>query len=170
MKKIAVLCVQRNSIYYGFDFCDCYGEDRDAFTYTGNLKTISHAPCRTFSTFCKHQAKPIDYKRERDLAVYCAEKVIQNGGVIEHPKHSELFTILNLPKPGKRKKELATVEVNQCVWGFPTTKKTWLCFSQVKVPAIPEQFEVHGNSIYLSRLQRSRTTFEFAQFLISAIL
>lgn len=50
------------------------------------------------------------------------------GGVLEHPADSKLFRFCDLPRPGGPKDEWGgyTIEVNQCDWGHPTRKRTWL--------------------------------------------
>ena len=140
---ITVLCVARNSIYKSLGV-DCYDIDRDARTYSGAESVIAHPPCRAWSAYCRHQAKPLP--GEKELAPMCVEMLKRNGGVLEHPAHSRLWHELNLPLPGEPERYgLWSIEVNQSWWGDSRTKKTWLLFSGIERWQLPEiPYRIHN--------------------------
>ena len=55
---IAVLCVQKNNHYRGMEGVEVYDKQRDARTFPGGMPVVAHPPCRAWSAFCRHQAKP----------------------------------------------------------------------------------------------------------------
>lgn len=105
--EVAVLCAAKNSVYHSLPGVVVYDETRDARTFPGNMRVIVHAPCRTWSAFTAHQAKPAP--GERDLGLWCAGQLKKCGGVLEHPAHSRLFDAAGLPKPGNRSGRLWTI-------------------------------------------------------------
>ena len=86
---IAVLCAARNSIYKTMEGVDVYDLDRDAKTFFGSVPIVGHPPCRSWSAFCAHQAKPLP--GEKELGPLVVWMLRNNGGVLEHPAHSRLW-------------------------------------------------------------------------------
>ncbi len=171
--RVAVLCVAPNSIYKTMPDVDAYDMKRDARTYTGNLPVVAHPPCRAWSAFCAHQAKP--EPGEKELGLWCADKLRELGGVLEHPAHSRLFDAAGLPKPGEHNGEgLRTLEVWQAWWGYPMKKSTWLCFAGVDIQELVIPFRLHDKGMdrrrqqLMSKHERTATTPEFARWLIEA--
>jgi hypothetical protein len=168
MKKISVLGVSKNSVYKTLGV-DCYDINRDLRTFNGSNPIITHAPCRKWSAFLSHFSKAPE--NERELAIFCAYKVIENGGIFEHPAYSRIFGKY-LPLPGKREGELITIPVWQSWWGYPTRKATWLCFSKINTENIILPFKLgHPDNERktfenMSKDMRSHTTLEFARWLI----
>jgi len=172
--NVAVLCAANNSVYKKIDCrIDVYDAKRDARTFCGGMPIVAHPPCRAWSAYCSHQAKP--EPGERDLAPYCVEWLAKCGGVLEHPAHSKLWSTLGLPRPGERAVNgLWSMKVNQSWWGDKRTKSTWLLFSGIHVSELPDiPFALHDprNDTEqwnrMSKHQRAATPLEFANWLIS---
>ena len=127
---ISVLCSMKKSIYLELGL-DCYDIDRDARTFIGSNPVIAHPPCRGWTRFGKAmKCKP--RPGEKDLAFFCLEKVINNGGVFEHPYESA-FAIAAENVPGTK-----TIVVKQEWWGYFATKKTRLIMpDHYIVPELP---------------------------------
>lgn len=111
-----------------------YDETRDARTYAGPWPAVAHPPCGPWGRL-KHlfRSDPIRNDREASvahLAIHALGIVRRYGGVLEHPAHSTLWTVaaLRLPEPGELPDAWGgrTFEVQQCDWGHPARKKTWL--------------------------------------------
>lgn len=138
MQTVAALCVARNSVYHTMAGVEAYDLDRDARTFPGGMPVVAHPPCRGWSAFTGHQAKPA--AGERELGIWCAEQVRACGGILEQPAHSRLWAAAGLPKPGDLSDESCwSLEVWQAWWGYPMKKSTWLLFvgidpSQVDCP------------------------------------
>lgn len=163
--NITVLCCSGNSVYKDI-VSDCYDETRDAFSYYGDNPVIAHPPCRSWSAFLAHQAKP--QPGERALAYHCLRLMRKNGGVLEHPAHSRFITQY-LQDPSLR-----MVEVHQEWWGYPVKKKTWLLMpSHYDLPEIPFNLlphKRHGDIFAsMSQRQRSHTVPAFAEWLINLV-
>ena len=168
---VAVLCVAKNSIYKTMKGVDVYDIKRDARTFPGGKRVVAHPPCRAWSAFCRHQAKPME--GEKELAPMCVELVRKCGGVLEHPAHSKLWSSLDLPMPGDRERDgLFSLWVKQCWWGDTRTKNTWLLFSGIELNRIEIPFALHVNNgdrrrwQLMSRHQRAATSPQFARWLV----
>ena len=135
MKTVAALCVHPRSVYKKLPGVECWDIRRDVRTFAGQFPIVAHPPCRTWSAFCKHQAKaPVG---EKELGLLCAGWLRKCGGVLEHPAFSGLFEAAGLPLPGNSAGGLWTCEVWQVWWGTETIKRTWLCFSGTQEPSPP---------------------------------
>jgi hypothetical protein len=173
MTTVAALCVSGRSIYKHLPGVEAYDVIRDARTFRGMSPVIAHPPCRCWSRFTAHQAKPVDEQREKQLGAWCALQVIRWGGILEQPAHSGLFAALELPQPGDFTDPLLyTVKVEQGLFGYATLKPTWLLIAGVpwrRIPPLPAtvrpQFKIDGTA--LSKQARSRTTQPLAQWLLS---
>lgn len=100
-----------------------YGEGDDARMYPGPHPIVTHPTCGPWSRlshFSKHQ--------DMTLGPIAVAQVRAYGGMLEHPADSKLFRFCSLPKPGELPDAFGgrTVEVEQCDWGHPTRKRTWL--------------------------------------------
>lgn len=157
-----------------------YDAERDATKYAGPWPVIAHPPCGPWG-WLRHLYQGNDH----DLAITAVEQVRRWNGVLEHPAHSKLFHHLGLPRPG----ELAdrwggyTLQVEQCDWGHPARKRTWLYIvSSYPVPPRPEPREpthwasgsrtakngpVPPGIKVCSAEQRRRTPEAFARWLIA---
>lgn len=170
-KVVAVLGVSPRSIYKKMPGVDAYDQKRDLMTFGGGMPGVYHPPCRLWSAFCAHQAKAPE--SEKELGLFCAEKLRECGGVLEHPAYSRLFDAAKLPKPGEKPDGgLRSLEVFQYWWGYPVRKRTWLCFSGVDWDSIVLPFRLHdhgddrGIFASMSKKQRSETVPEFAAWLV----
>ena len=170
MKTVAVLCAARNSIYHEIPECDVYDADRDARTFDGSLPVIAHPPCRAWSAYCAHQAKP--EPGEKELGLWCCQMVIRCGGILEQPAHSRLFAAGGLQHPGKGIADLWTANVWQSWWGHPVSKNTWLCFSKIPQNTVEFPFRLHDQRgdrrkwQVMSQNQRSQTCESLARWMV----
>jgi len=125
---------------------NCWDEKRDARKYAGPWPVVAHPPCGPWgklSHFCKHQ--------DKSAGPHAVAMVRNWGGVLEHPVGSQLFRSLALPMPGMGPDQFGgfTVEVNQCEWGHPTRKPTWLYIvgahiSALEAPPFPGRQPTHA--------------------------
>jgi hypothetical protein len=168
---IAVLCAARNSIYKTMPDVEVYDIDRDVRSFAGGMPVIAHPPCRAWSAYCRHQAKPLP--GEKELAPLCVEWLRQCGGVLEHPAHSRLYDELRLPKPGEAERDgLWSMAVRQSWWGDTRSKCTWLLFSGVAKKNVDVPFELHQPQgdrrrwQVMSKHQRAATPPAFAKWLV----
>jgi len=166
---VAVLCAARNSIYKEFHGVEVFDIDRDARTFCGGMPVVCYPPCRAWSAYCAHQAKPLP--GEKDLGPYCVDRLRECGGVLEHPAHSRLWKHLGLPKPGEPTKDgLWSIAVQQSWWGDSRTKNTWLLLSGVSCVAVPmAPHDADGDRRrwqVMSKHQRAASVPAFARWLI----
>ena len=165
-----MLCVGTSSVYRSLPNVECYDLKRDVRTFCGGLPIVAHPPCRSWSAYCAHQAKPVP--GEKELGPLCVEWLRKCGGVLEHPAHSRLFSACGLPKPGRPTGNLWTIEVFQAWWGDSRTKKTWLCFSGIAPDEVTFPLRLHDPSGDRRRWQlmnstsRSATCLEMARWLV----
>ena len=169
---VSALCVATNSIYHSIQGVDCFDVKRDVRTFNGTGRVVAHPPCRSWSAYCAHQAKPLP--GEKELGPLCVQWLKECGGVLEHPAHSRLFAHCDLPRPGDLPREdgLWTIEVLQAWWGDSRTKKTWLCFSGVDPRDIQIPYAKHDARgdrrrwQLMSKHQRSATNPAMAKWLV----
>lgn len=175
VKTVAVLCAASNSVYKSLQGVDVFDQARDVRTFSGGMPVVAHPPCRAWSAYTAHQAKPAP--GEKELGMLCADWMRKEGGVLEHPAHSRLFDAAGLPKPGQRMGDLFTVPVLQAWWGYTMRKETWLCFSRVDVRLLDFPFCEHDSSAGLgdrrrqqlmSKHQRAATCESLALWLVNA--
>jgi hypothetical protein len=170
MLKIAILCAANNSSYTKLPNVEVFGINRDARTFAGGMPIVAHPPCRAWSIRYAHMAKP--EAGERELGLFCAEKLRECGGILEQPAHSRLFRAVGLPCPGELSGRLYTLEVHQSWWGFPVKKATWLAFCGISASMIHLPLRLHdwrGDGLRFERLsknQRAATTRQFAEWLV----
>lgn len=172
--RISVLCVNRNSIYKTIPGLDVWDEDRDAYNFKGTNQVITHAPCQQWSKM-KSFAK--DNPREKELAFFCLNKVMVNGGIFEHPAGSSFFKAANVPRS-------SIYSVDQFWWGLECKKPTWLFFSQCKPLPYALRFEAITHQIktgfngankikngmkWMQKTRHSYTTIDFAKWLIASV-
>lgn len=173
MQTVAALCVARNSVYKTLPGVECFDIDRDMRSFAwGSMPIIAHPPCRAWSAYCRHQAKPLP--GEKELAPLCVEMLKVCGGVLEHPAHSTLWGTLGLPLPLEQERGwLWCLAVDQSWWGDTRTKKTWLLLSGIAkddLPPIP--YRLHNPSgdrrrwQVMSKHQRAATHPAFAEWLV----
>lgn len=176
-RKVAVLCVAKNSVYKQIPHCDVYDIDRDARTFPGGMPVVAHPPCRLWSAYCAHQAKSENPEAEKALGIWCVVQVNKFGGVVEQPAHSRLWDTCGLPKPGWAvdvRNHGFSIELPQFWFGDPREKSTWLWFNGVlpcDLPRIPFRLKPEGGDrriwqLMSSKNQRERTPIAFAEWLV----
>jgi hypothetical protein len=166
-----VLCVARNSVYKSLEGVDAYDIDRDARSFSSSLPIVGHPPCRSWSAFCSHQAKPLP--GEKELGPFVFELLKRNGGILEHPAHSRLWDFVGAPKPGQQERDgVWSLAVQQCWWGDCRSKNTWLMFFKIKPEQVATPMRLHNPQgdrrrwQLMSRHQRSATPIELARWLV----
>ena len=171
MQTVAVLCAARRSAYHNIPGVEVYDDRRDMRTFTGGMPVVAHPPCRAWSAYCRHQAKPAP--GEAELAVECVRWLRECGGVLEHPAHSRLWDHLGLPLPGQGEQDgLWSLEVLQSWWGDSRIKRTWLLVSGVDPDDVVVPLRLHDPRgdrrrwQVMSKHQRARTHPALAQWLV----
>lgn len=171
LQNVAILCAARNSVYHSLAGVEVYDATRDVRTFNGGMPIVAHPPCRSWSAYCAHQAKP--EPGEKELGPLCVDWLRKCGGVLEHPAHSRLWDACGLPQPGETAGGLWSMAVSQAWWGFDQRKSTWLCFARVPKSAVEVPYRLHESRgdkrrwQVLSKHQRSATTRAFAEWLIA---
>ena len=131
MTTVAALYVDPKGPYAGMPGVDPWDASRDATRYVGPDPVVAHPACgpwgRLFRQYRGSEGGP-------ELALIAVEQVRELGGVLEHPAGSKLWPAAGLPRPGDPADAWSgyTVQVNQCDWGHPARKATWLYL--VRVP------------------------------------
>lgn len=171
--QVSVLCVSGRSIYHHLHGVDAYDQKRDCRQFAGRDPVIAHPPCRTWSKYLRHMAKPVSLVEEQKLAFFCLEKVLQNGGILEQPAGSRFWKAANLPLPNEPAEPfLYTVYVEQQWFGYCSRKPTWLLVSGIPRKELPElPFSFNANSSGTegqSQFARSRTVRPFAEWMLKA--
>lgn len=168
---VSILCASRNSAYHDLEDVEVYDPDRDARTFSGGTPIVAHPPCRAWSVKTSQLAKPAP--GEKELALWCVERLRDCGGILEHPAYSTLFAAANLPRPTEGHRHgLWSIEVWQAWWGFPMKKATWLVFAGIHPRDVHFPYALHpkGGDLrtgqLLSTKQRSATTPAFARWLV----
>lgn len=164
---ISVLCAKKNSVYKNIPGIDVWDEARDAYFFTGSNPVITHAPCAQWSRMKGFANNNPD---EKELAYFCLQKVIRNGGIFEHPGGSTFFKEAGVTKN--------IYSVDQVWWGFPARKRTYLFFHGCKplpfpvmqnIPSVRVGSRKGKKDREISKTERSTTVKEFAQWMIDCI-
>ncbi len=172
IRTVAALCVSGRSIYKHTAGVLAYDQQKDARTFPGGMPVVAHPPCRCWSKFLSHQARPLDRQAEMHLGTWCVDQVIRHGGVLEQPAFSRLWEVCGLPLPGDLADPfLYTVYVEQKWFGFASRKQTWVLVSGVPPRHLaPLPFRLDGSSRGLARCfykeMYSRTVSDFASWLV----
>lgn len=156
---ISILCAHNDSNYFKIPGLDIWTADRDCYNFSGKNKVIAHPPCQQWSRLRKFSNYNL---KEKLLAEWCWDIVNQNGGIFEHPANSYFFKYINADK---RK----ILSVDQCWFGFPGRKSTWLYFHNCQHAAFPIMHLPRVKDITsLSQHSRSKQCLSFCQWLISS--
>ena len=168
---VSVLCAARNSMYHTIPAVVVYDKRRDARIFPGGTPIVAHPPCRSWSAFTKHLAKP--EPGEKELGLWCCDQLRAWGGILEQPAHSGLFAAAGLPMPGQGERDgVWSLEVWQAWWGYESKKSTWLAFVGVSPNDVITPMTLHARGRdkrtqqLMSRNQRSATPLLFATWLI----
>lgn len=172
---VAVLCADSISVYHSIEAADVYDEKRDARTFRGGVPVVAHPPCRAWSAYCRHQAKPPP--GEAELGPMCVAWLALCGGVLEHPAHSRLWAEMDLPLPGDGVRGCFwAAAVKQVWWGGPVVKNTWLLFAHIPPAAVEFPFVLHDPKgdrekwNRLSKRKRAATPEAMARWMISTAM
>jgi hypothetical protein len=122
-RMIAALYVETGGTYFNIPDVYPFDVERDARFYDGPYPVVAHPPCGPWG-----RLRHLSRKDDPLLAVRAVEQVRQFGGVLEHPRYSKLWEECRLPKPGEGEDAWGgwTFEVDQCRFGHPARKMTWL--------------------------------------------
>lgn len=180
--QAAVLFARRDSVYKSLPGCDVWDIDRDARKWPGGSPIVAHPPCRAWGRL-RHFARPRE--GEKDLAVWAIDQIRKWGGVLEHPRASQLWPHLSLPVGRERDAWGGfSVAVPQLWWGHRAEKMTMLyvcgCNSR-DLPPIPlsldyARFVVSTSgrrrdgsrkpSVEIAKWEREATPEPFAKWLV----
>jgi hypothetical protein len=169
-RPIAAVCVSGRSIYHHLPGVEAFDSRRDARSFSGGVPAIYHPPCRTWSKFLRHFAKPLDLRAEQDLARWCVAMVMKHGGVLEQPAGSLLWQDQKLPMPNQPASDpfCYSLYVEQGWFGYATRKPTWLLVCGVprhQLAPLPFSLVEHRDTSGKSSAGRSRTMQSFAEWL-----
>lgn len=142
--QVAALFVDiENGPYPGIASVDCWGVDRDALNYTGNLPVVAHPPCSRWSPLARvnnaRWGTPIG--EDGGVFAFALATVARCGGVLEHPAQSIAWREFSLPKPRfghwTSDGQYWSTEVWQSDYGHMARKKTWLLYCSTSYPPFP---------------------------------
>lgn len=136
---ISVLCISERSNYRRYNDLDLWDEKRNAYNFTGTNPIITHAPCAQWSRL-KGVAHKNDYIKK--LAPWCFDRVLENGGIFEHPLESSIWKYM-----GKK----PTVNVQMNWFDMPVKKKTGLYFSKCEPDLVPISFNAITHAVGYSQ-------------------
>lgn len=133
----AVLFARSDSVYKTME-CDVWDIERDARNWLGGVPVVAHPPCRAWGRL-RHFAKP--RHDEKELAIFAVNQVRKWGGVLEHPKCSQLWPVAGLPAAGERDEFGGwTLPIYQYWFGHRAEKATLLYVvgcAPAQIPTIP---------------------------------
>lgn len=164
MSQVAALFVRSTSHYKSMAGVDAWDKKRDARKWKGGCPGVFHPPCRAWGQY-KHLAKP--RPDERQLAIWSLDMVRAFGGVIEHPKGSELWKEAGCLSPGVRDRFGGVlVFVNQSDFGHRALKPTGL-YIVGPVPELPEPMQPGRVEVeHMGQAERETTPEPFAIWLV----
>ena len=120
-----------------------YDAERDARTYCGPSPVVAHPPCGPWG-----KLRMLCTKQDPSLGPVGVYQTLEWGGVLEHPEGSILWDHCGLPAPFHSLPTFAprvwALVVDQCRWGHPCRKRTWLLFvgiAPADLPPIPAWIE-----------------------------
>ena len=167
-KRYVALYCRSDSPYKNRSHFDVYDKERNALTYKGPLPVVAHPPCRTWGKL-KHMALrnvenagAIRHK-EQQLALHALEQVYKWGGVLEHPRDSVIWKLIQ-----PHMDNCQVLELNQYDYGHVASKPTnLLVYPKVKIPTMempklrPPRINVAAASIN----QREKTPEKMIDFI-----
>ena len=147
MKKYAALFCREDSSYKKRDDWDVYDIKRDATKYNLNLPVVCHPPCRAWGRL-SHMAFNVR-EGEKELGTWSINKILEVGGILEHPSGSRLFNHLPEDKG-------FVIEIDQYDFGHVAHKMTKLFIFGIKksrLPTLPPK----DDSIHLCEKEKRRS-------------
>lgn len=150
VNKVAVLCAHDQSTYYSIPGAEVWNRKKDAFLFSGSLPVIAHPPCAQWSKMRSFSNYNL---REKLLAEWCWDIVNKNGGIFEHPAGSLFWKYIRADRS-------KIFSVDQCWWGFPGRKTTylyfhnctWLEFPIMYLPPVRDISSLHSSKRSVSTL------------------
>lgn len=123
MRTVAALYIDPRGPYPRLAGVECWDRARDARMYQGPHPVVAHPPCGAYGAL-----RSLGFGSGQECAPMAVEQVRQFGGVLEHPKGSQLWELCGLPRPGELPDEFGgiAIEVEQVRWGHCAVKRTWL--------------------------------------------
>jgi len=157
--RVAALYVERGGPYFSMPDVEPWDRERNALTYAGPLPVVAHPECGPWSRM-RHLYRGSDHVH----APTALNQVRRWGGILEHPQHSLLWHVAGLPRPGSGERDAWggwSIEVQQCDWGHPARKRTWLYFvgvdsSALRLPASREPTHWASGSRGISSTRRGK--------------
>jgi len=174
LRRVAVLCARKGSVYNEISGCDVYCRRRGAANFTGSCPVVAHPPCRLWGRL-RQFAESAGVQSERDaekfLGIWCADQVRHYGGVLEHPSYSTLWDVCRLPRPGEKSPEGVTIAIPQYWFGHRARKSTWLFCARLQLSDIPDMpYRLEGPEMrevaLMSRGEREHTPPDLAKWLV----
>lgn len=166
---VAALYVEARGVYASIAGVDPWPASRNANAYAGPLAVIAHPPCGPWGRYA-HLCE-----QDPACALHAVDHVRRWGGVLEHPAESKLWAVAELPRPGEACDGFGgwTLAVNQCDFGHPAPKPTWLYIAgatPAEIPDLPPPLAElpAGRVEYLSKRRRAATPPAFARWLVEA--
>lgn len=147
MKKYSALFCRSDSAYKNRPTWDVYDIDRNARHYNSNRAVVCHPPCRSWGRL-SHMATQVR-EGEKELGTWSIAKVIEKGGILEHPSGSRLFN--HIPNDIG-----LVIEIDQYDFGHVAHKKTKLFIYGIdrsELPPLPPKDE----SIHLCEKGKQRS-------------
>jgi len=139
---------------------DLWTAERNTYNFAGSNPVIAHPPCAQWSRM-KSFAR--SNQHEKDLAVFCWEAVMRNGGIFEHPAGSSFFSFI-----GANRDHLFSVD--QHWWNFPCRKRTYLYFNRCEPGIYPLNFSHPMRKVHnMHSGDRAIMPLEFCEWLVSAV-
>jgi hypothetical protein len=178
-RNIPVLFCTSDSVYKKLG-CDVWDEKRDALTWMGKQPGIYHPPCQLWCRMRYFSTRP---EFEKYYALWAVNKVRSYGGILEHPKASRLFKVMNLPKPGFYDEFGFTIEIDQFNYGHKARKSTWLYICGLQLNDVKHLLskKIPGKCKYvcstskrgikpeLSQNERNKTPLQMAKLFVKII-
>jgi hypothetical protein len=132
---VAVLFARCDSIYKTMPDVDVYDIEPDARNFNGTCPVVAHPPCRAWGRL-RGFARP--RPDETELAFFAIRAVQKNGGCLEHPLASSIWSAGGLPAPGSIDKFGGwTFPISQSWFGHRARKDTWIYVVGVKPLDLP---------------------------------
>jgi hypothetical protein len=124
---------------------DAFAPTRDAREYAGPWPVVAHPPCGPWGRF---RRRYLGGEGDRDCGPTAVSQVRRYGGVLEHPAWSTLWPFCGMKPPGPLGMSADldecggfTLAVDQCRWGHPARKPTWLYVVGATVSEFPPDRE-----------------------------
>ena len=142
---IAALYVEAGGIYSGLDGVDPWGlPDSDARDYAGPHPVVAHPPCSRWCRLAGLVEARWGHKKGDDGGCFAAalQAVRTYGGVLEHPAYTDAWAVFSLPRPDRHGGWQRGIcggwacHVEQCRYGHPAKKATWLYAFGVDPPSL----------------------------------